>query len=79
MDRLIKSLPGTNDEFHIEHREVTSSFRIRKDPRQVKKEHLIELILKADKNLARTKNKVNIAEIKAIKNRAIEYLKKFGE
>ena len=60
----MKSLPGTNDEFHIKHREVTGSFRIGKDPRQVEKEHLIELILNADKNLARTKNKANIAEIK---------------
>ena len=79
MDSLIESLPGANDEFYIEHREGTNYFRIRKDPRQVEKEHLMELILNTDKKLARTKNKANTAEIKDIKNRVIEYLKEFGE
>lgn len=33
------------------------------------------VILNTDKKVARTKHKANIAEIKAVKNRAIEYLK----
>ena len=45
----------------------------------MEKEHLVGLILNADKKLARTKNKANTAETKAVKNRAIEYLKEFGE
>ena len=35
--------------------------------------------MNADKKLARTKNKVNIAEIKSAKTRAIKYLKEFWE
>ena len=57
MARLIKCLPRTNGEFYIERRDGTSSFRIRKDPRQVEKEHLMELILNAGKKIARTNKK----------------------
>ena len=58
MARLIKCLPRTNGEFYIERKDGTSSFRIRKDPRQVEKEHLMELILNAGKKIARTNKKV---------------------
>ena len=39
----------------------------------------MELILNAEKKLARTKNKANIAAIKAVKNEAIKYFKEFGD
>ena len=75
----MENLPGTNDEFYIEHRDGTNSFRIRGDLRQAKKEHLMQLILNADRKIARSTNAANIAEAKAIKNRAIENLKEFGK
>ena len=64
----MENLPGTNDEFYIKHRDGINSFRIRRDPRQVEKEHLMQLILNADKNFARSTNAANVAEAKVIKS-----------
>ena len=52
---------------------------LRKDHNHCEKSNLYQVILTMKKNLARAKNKVNIAELKRLKKRDIKMLKELGE
>ena len=81
LDRLIENLPEGNDQYCIEHREGTNSFRVRQDRHQKEKEDLFNFIHNADKKIARSlpTKKTNIANVKRLKKRAIKLLKELGK
>ena len=69
LDRLNESLPEGNDQYYIEHREGTNSFRVRQHRNKKEEKDLLEFTLNAGKYIAHSlpTKKTNIANLKKTK------------
>ena len=64
LDSLIETILDKNGIYYIEHRERRNAFRIRKDPKQGKKDELKTMLEKTDKGRKIATSKSKFSQLK---------------
>ena len=77
-DAIIEKLPD-DGKYYIEHREGTNTFCIRKGEKQPRKDELIRFIADRDKKINKSTNKLQISQLKRIRNDALKRYSNLGE
>ena len=78
-DSLLERILDKNGIYYIEHREGRNAFRIRKDPKQAKKDELKTMLEKTDKDIKRAMSKSKFSQLKWIKKQLIQNTKIWGK
>ena len=78
-DSLLERILDKNGIYYIEHREGRNAFRIRKDPKQAKKDELKTMLEKTDKDIKRAMSKSKLSQLKWIKKQLIQNTKIWGK
>ena len=79
LDSLIERILDKNGIYYIEHRERRNAFRIRKDPKQGKKDELKTMLEKTDKVTKRATSNSKFSQLKWIKKQLIQNTKIWGK
>ena len=78
-DPLLERILDKNGIYYIEDREGRNAFRIRKDPKQAKKDELKTMLEKTDKDIKRAMSKSKFSQLKWIKKQLIQNTKIWGK
>lgn len=79
IDHIIKHLPADNVRYDIKHEEGSNMLKVLEEQREKEKDRLTELIFNTEKMLGRPNNKSEKAELKHIKNQAVQMFNNLGE
>ena len=78
-DSLLERILDKIGIYYIEHREGRNAFRIRKDPKQAKKDELKTMLEKTDKDIKRAMSQSKFSQLKWIKKQLIQNTKIWGK
>ena len=77
-EAILEKIPA-DDKYYIEHRDGTSSLRIRRDEKQGEKDNIIKTIEEIDNKIKKTTNKSRLAQLKRIRKELLNCYSDFGE
>ena len=78
-DSLLERILDKIGIYYIEHRDGRNAFRIRKDPKQAKKDELKTMLEKTDKDIKRAMSQSKFSQLKWIKKQLIQNTKIWGK
>ena len=78
-DLILEKIPDKSSIYYIEHREGTNACRIRKDPKQDKKDELKTMLETVDRGIKRATSKSKLSQLKGIRTQLIRNTKIWGE